>query len=69
MHPLRSSENDVILSRFITRSELADWYGITVKTLNARLKREGLHVPPLIRISPQMLKTIIEVLGPPPPQP
>ena len=46
-----------------TRKELAAEYGISVKTLNKRIKEAGLEIPSYRLLFPEMLKQVYSALG------
>jgi len=64
--PRHSNAKDTASFGFTTRTEVANWYGISVKTFNTRLKEYGIELAPRKRISPEKLQQIFKVFGEPP---
>lgn len=50
-------------SKALTRKELAEYYGVNVKTIWRWLKRAGVEVKKNSRITPRELTAIVAVLG------
>ena len=49
---------------FKTRKQIADEYGISIKTLTIRLKKEGIELP-LGNVTPKYLRMIYDLFGMP----
>lgn len=53
------------MPKYVTRQQLAEFYGISRRTLYSQLKKNGIHLKSRGLISPKELQVIFEKLGVP----